>query len=340
MSERSEQMAAFLTRAGWGTAPRTLVAGDASNRRYERLDKGAGKTAILMDAPPDKGEDVRPFVRITRYLRDAGLSAPEILAQDSDSGFLLIEDLGDDLFARVMATDPTLEPPLYEAAVDILVHLHRADAPDLPRYDADVTGKLAALAYDWYQRGVTGSVDEQAKATFQAAFKACVLPLDAAQPVLIQRDYHAENLIWLPDRAGPRRVGLLDYQDAMLGHPAYDLMSLAQDARRDVPNDVADMMTRRYLEATGLDADAFETAYALLGVQRNMRILGVFARLSMAYGKPHYVDLIPRVWGHIQTNLTHPALASVKPLVDADLPAPAPLLLQRLKDQCATIPLH
>lgn len=340
MSERSEQTAAFLIRAGWGGAPRTLVAGDASNRRYERLENGAGKTAILMDAPPDKGEDIRPFVRITGFLRDAHLSAPEILAQDSDNGLLLLEDLGDDLFARVIASDPTLERPLYEAAVDVLVHLHRTDVPDLPRYDADRTAKLATLAYDWYQRGVAGSVDEQAKADFQAALRACVSPLDATPPVLIQRDYHAENVIWLPDRAGPRRVGLLDYQDAMLGHPAYDLMSLAQDARRDVPDDVADMMTRRYLEATGYDADAFKTAYALLGVQRNMRILGVFARLSMAYGKPHYVDLIPRVWGHIQTNLIHPALASVKPLIDADLPAPAPHLLQRLKDQCATIPLH
>ncbi|WP_299586105.1 phosphotransferase [uncultured Tateyamaria sp.] len=337
MPDRSDHIAQFLNTAGWGDAPRTLVAGDASNRRYERLSRG-GTTVILMDAPPDKGEDVRPFVTITEILRTAGLSAPEIIAQDTQHGFLLIEDLGDDLFARVMAADPTTQAPLYEAATDVLIHLHQAPAPDLPRYDAVTMTTLACLAFDWYQRGTTGDVNADDRARFADAFEAALTPLDATPPVLIQRDYHAENLIWLPDRTGPARVGLLDYQDAMLGHPAYDLVSIAQDARRDVTPDLSDMMTTRYVDATGTDADQFAHAYALLGVQRNMRILGVFARLSLSYGKPHYVDLIPRVWAHIQTNLAHPELAAIAPLIRDSLPAPTTDLLTRLKDQCATIP--
>lgn len=339
MSDRVAIADAFLKGAGWDNVPRTLVAGDASNRRYERLTRGKGDTAILMDAPPDKGEDVRPFVRITEYLRAQGLSAPEVFAQDQVNGFLLIEDLGDDLFARVMDKHPDLEQPLYDASVDVLVQLHRAPVPDLPRYDSKVTTPLAALAYDWYQRGAIGAVDQSARQRFEAAFREVMAPLDAMPHVLIQRDYHAENLLWLPDRNGAARVGLLDYQDAMLGHPAYDLVSIAHDARRDVSADMAQSMVNRYVRATGLDREAFLTAYALLGAQRNLRILGVFARLCLGAGKPHYVDLIPRVWDHVQTNLAHPALAAIKPLIDADLPAPTPALLQRLKDQCATIPL-
>ena len=339
MPDRSALIDTFLIQSGWGDLPRKLVAGDASNRRYERVQRGLNDTAILMDAPPDKGEDVRPFVAITDYLRAAGLSAPQVFARDEVNGFLLIEDLGDDLFARVMIDNPALEKPLYQASVDVLVHLHRTPAPKLPHYDATVMTERAALAYDWYQLGATGDVDMAAKNRFAATFHAALAPLDAASPVLIQRDYHAENLLWLPDRNGPARVGLLDYQDAMLGHPAYDLVSIAQDARRDVSASMEQIMVARYLAATGLDAESFEGSYALLGAQRNLRILGVFARLSLAYGKPHYVDLIPRVWNHIQTNLSHPALADVKPLIDTDFHKPSPSLLQKLKDQCATHPL-
>lgn len=340
MPDRSQRLATFLERSGWGGIARTLVAGDASNRRYERLTRNDGISVILMDAPPDKGEDVRPFIHITNILRDARLSAPQIFAQDETNGFLLIEDFGDDVFARVMEAKPECEAPLYEASVDVLVHLHSTHAPDLPAYDAQVMTPLAALSYDWYQRGATGAVNEVAKAAFHAAFHAALAPLGAANKVLIQRDYHAENLIWLPDRKRAARVGLLDYQDAMLGHPAYDLVSITQDARRDVSTAMEQMMVTRYLEATGSEPDSFMAAYALLGAQRNLRILGVFARLSLSYGKPHYVDLIPRVWGYIQTNLSHPALSDIKPLIDADLPAPTPAILQTLKDQCATIPLR
>ncbi|WP_299728452.1 phosphotransferase [uncultured Tateyamaria sp.] len=338
MSERGKTISAFLDEAGWGGVPRTLVAGDASNRRYERLQRSAQDSLILMDAPAEKGEDVRPFVEITNHLRRVGLSAPEIIAEDPVNGLLLIEDLGDDLFARVMTADSSLEQPLYQASVDVLLHLHRSQAPALPRYDADVMTDKAALAYDWYQRGTLGTVDAGTKTTFETAFHALLAPLDAMTPVLIQRDYHAENLIWLPERDGVKRVGLLDYQDAMLGHPAYDLVSIVQDARRDVSPKTADAMIQHYVDGSGVQSDAFMAAYALLGMQRNMRILGVFARLSMHFGKPLYVDLIPRVWGHIQTNLSHPSLSTIKPLIDTDLPEPTPALLQKLKDQCATIP--
>jgi len=337
MPDRLDHMTRFLDGAGWGDAPRTLVAGDASNRRYERLTRG-DTTVILMDAPPDKGEDIRPFVAITRVLRAANLSAPDIIAQDAEHGFLLIEDLGDALFARVMADDPASQAPLYEAATDVLVHLHAAPVPDLPRYDAPTMTGFACLAFDWYQRGTTGDTNTDDRHRFAQAFQAALAPLDDVEPVLIQRDYHAENLIWLPERTGAGRVGLLDYQDAMLGHPAYDLVSIAQDARRDVTTQLSNMMVGRYTRATGAQPDQFAHAFALLGIQRNMRILGVFARLSLSYGKPHYVDLIPRVWDHIQTNLAHPDLATLAPLIRDTLPAPTPALLQRLKDQCATIP--
>ncbi|WP_299686332.1 phosphotransferase [uncultured Tateyamaria sp.] len=336
---RADLAAAFLAATGWGAAHRVNIAGDASNRRYDRLRDADGGTAVLMDAPPAKGESVRPFVRITHALRDLGLSAPQVLAEDDDHGFLLLEDLGDDLFAKVVQAKPALEQPLYEAAVDLLVHLHTAPPPSLPPYDAATATPLAALAFDWYLPGATGTPDPGAKAAFDSACHAVLAPLDPALDVLIQRDYHAENLLWLPDRTGVARVGLLDYQDAMRGHRAYDLMSILQDARRDVPPALAVAMVRRYVTTTGADADAFGAAFACLGMQRNMRILGVFARLSMAYGKPHYVDLIPRVWGHLITALAHPALATVAPLITDHLPAPDPAVLASLKDKCGSVTL-
>jgi aminoglycoside/choline kinase family phosphotransferase len=334
MTDRLTASNEFLTRAGWQSAQRTTVAGDASNRRYDRLENSSGKTVILMDAPSDKGEDVRPFVRIAIHLRQLGLSAPEILAKDVENGFLLIEDLGDDLFARILQRDTSLERPLYTAAVDVLTHLHRATCPALKPYDADVMTDMAALAYVWYARNVS---DEKA-AVFRAMFHTLVAPLDDTPQVLIQRDYHAENLLWLPNRDGVARVGLLDFQDAMSGHAAYDLVSILQDARRDVSAEIEAEMKAHYVATNGLDADEFNRAYAILGLQRNLRILGVFARLCMRDGKAHYVDLIPRVWGHIQTNLAHPALSEIAAIVNADLPAPTPEIMEHLKSQCATIP--
>ncbi|WP_299700556.1 phosphotransferase [uncultured Tateyamaria sp.] len=336
MLDRAHLRTGFLDGLGWSRAESELVAGDASNRRYDRLTLN-GETRILMDAPPHKGEDVRPFVNITNYLRSVGLSAPQVYGEDTTQGFLLIEDLGDDLFARLITADKSREGPLYEAAIDVLLHLHRAAPPDLARYNARFMTDVACLSFDWYQRGAVGSVDLDARAAFDTAMYAALEPLDSEKPVLVQRDYHAENLIWLPERSGLKRVGLLDYQDAMLGHPAYDLVSVLQDARRDVSLDVQTKMVDRYIAESAVEPASFRDVYALLGLQRNLRILGVFARLCLARGKPHYIDLIPRVWGHIETGLSHPIAANIAPIVEAALPAPTPSILQSLKDQCQTI---
>lgn len=337
MQDRSGQVSYFLKAQGLDQADRQRIAGDASNRKYHRITAD-GRTIILMDAPPERDEDVRPFVRMADYLRSVGLSAPEILAVDESKGFLLLEDLGDDLFARLIEKDRSLEPKLYDAAIDVLVQLHAAAPLDLQPYDAPTMTAMSALAFDWYQRGAVGIVDLDAKEGFCQAMLAQLGPLDIEKRVVIQRDYHAENLIWLPDRSGAARVGLLDFQDAMLGHPAYDLVSVLQDARRDVSAQTAKTAYDRYLEATAFDRKNFARAYALLGLQRNLRILGVFARLSLVYGKPNYIDLIPQVWAHIETNLHNPCISHLKPCLET-LPPPTDDILQSLKNQCATLPL-
>ncbi|MBV0913494.1 aminoglycoside phosphotransferase family protein [Anianabacter salinae] len=337
MRNRAEVMAAFLDRAGWGAATRSLLAGDASNRRYERLRLG-DQRAVLMDAPAERGEDVRPFVAIARHLTACGLSAPQILAKDPQAGLLLLEDLGDDVFARVLERAPQDEPMLYRAAVDALLALHAAPLPGgVGAYDVALMTDKAALAYDWYLMGATGSVDTAALAAFRAETETVLAPMMRERQVLILRDYHAENLIWLPHRDGPARVGQLDFQDALIGHPAYDLVSLLKDARRDLAPDTEEAALAGMIARSGADPDSFRAAYAVLGAQRNLRILGVFARLSLHFGKPHYVDLIPRVWSHLVTSLDHPSLAALRDRVLSDLPAPNPAILQTLKAKCATI---
>ena len=288
-----------------------------------------------MDAPPTKGEDVRPFVQIARWLADKGFSAPTILVEDAQHGFLLIEDLGDALFARVLELEPPRETQLYQSAVDALVALHACPPPEVSTYDPATMADLACLAFDWYQKGTLGKTDLSARGTFHAALLADLTPLADDLNVLVLRDYHAENLIWLPEREGIARVGLLDFQDGQKGHRAYDLVSVLQDARRDVEQGLAADMFDRYLSATNLDPDPFRKAYALMGLQRNLRILGVFARLSLLYGKPHYVDLIPRVWSHLQRNLDHPELGQLGKLLSS-LPEPTDEHLELLKQKCAT----
>jgi len=329
---------AFLEAAGWAKAQRRNLTGDASNRRYERLTAPDGALAVLMDAPPEKGEDVRPFVHIAEFLLAQNLSAPRILAQETEHGFLLLEDLGDDLFARVVGAEPQREMGLYEAATDVLITLHDAKPPqDLAAYDAKIMAKMAAHAWRWYLRGSGADYEEQAR-NFETEFETVLAENVPDADVLIQRDYHAENLLWLPDREGVARVGLLDFQDAMTGHRAYDLVSLLQDARRDVSPNVESQMVARYIAKTGQDDTNFRAAYHLLGLQRNLRILGVFARLSLHFGKPNYIDLIPRVWAHIETNLTHPSAAAFRDIIHQQLPQPTPEILQKLRDQCGTVP--
>ena len=332
MTDRATLAESFLATTDWARAARAPLAGDASNRRYERLtDPETGQTAVLMDAPPEKGEDVRPFVTIDRFLRDQGLSAPEIYAEDAETGFLLLEDLGDALFAKVLAADPTPERQLYEAATHVLIALHEAAAPELPAYDPPLMANLAGLAFTKYRAGILGDDGGEAYRRFLPRFEDILRDTTGGKQVVILRDYHAENLLWLPERSGPARVGLLDFQDAMLGHPAYDLVSLLQDIRRDVPAGIEIAMTDLYISASGMDDHAFRTAYAVLGTQRNLRILGVFARLATDYGKPHYLDLIPAVWAHVKRDLDHPALAPVADLLLEALPAPTPEALDKLR---------
>lgn len=336
MTDRANLLTDFINTSGWSDAARITIAGDASNRRYERLTNTSGTTLILMDAPADKGEDVRPFIAITEHLREIGLSAPEIISRDLANGFLLIEDLGDDLFKKVIARDPSQEKPLYEASVDVLTALHAAPLPPLEPYNSATMTNFAARAYEWYLFGITGAQDTAAQAKFEQIMQTLLIPLDTAPQVLVQRDYHAENLLWLPTRKGAARVGLLDFQDAMSGHAAYDLVSILQDARRDVPPAIEAAMIDRYLAQNPQDEDAFRAAYAILGVQRNLRIVGAFAKLCIELGKPQYIDLIPRVWEFVERNLAHPALAPIADHIRETLPAPTNDLLATLKSKCAT----
>ena len=334
MSHRDTLIQTFIEGTAWKGATVAALAGDASNRRYLRLTHPEGGSAVLMDAPREKGEDTAPFIRIAEFLTAQGLSAPRILARDEAQGFLLLEDLGDDLFARVIPRDPSLEYSLYSAATDLLVQLHAAPPPEgLAAYDPPLMADLAALPFDWYAKAEPGL-----RRDFAQAMQSALEGLRGASDVLIQRDYHAENLLWLPGRKGAARVGLLDFQDAMLGHRAYDLVSLLQDARRDVPATIEEAMIDRYTDQSALDPAQFRADYNRLGAQRNLRIVGVFARLCIRDGKAHYVDLIPRVWGHLMRNLEDPALSDVATLVTQGLPAPDADFLKRLKDQCATHP--
>lgn len=334
MADRKSLSASFLAAHGWGDARRHFLAGDASDRSYERLTRGT-ESAVLMDAPPGKGDDPAQFVSIAAYLTSIGLSPPAILAQDLSLGFLLIEDLGDALFARVLDGDPSRETVLYRAATDVLVHLHAHPAPlGLPDFSAQNWATAAAFALDWYAFAATGTRPES------AAFITCLtdtLLRHADGPrVMILRDYHAENLLLLPGRHGVAAVGLLDFQLAQMGQPGYDLVSLVQDARRDVSPAVASDMLKHFATFTGRDLALFQTSCAVLGAQRALRILGVFARLCLVGGKPAYLRLMPRVWAQLQTNLAHPALADLRLICGRILPPPTDAVLKKIGEQCAT----
>jgi hypothetical protein len=333
MVDRSARAARFLAQAGWGAAERRHLAGDASDRRYERLRAGAA-TAVLMDNPPGGADDPAAFVAMARHLRGLGLSAPEVRVADTTDGFLLLEDLGDDLYARLLEADPAREAELYAAAVDALCHLQAAPMPEgLPDLTAADWAQAAGFALDWYAFAATGRKPSPDR--FVTVLEAAIRAHADGLRVLILRDFHAENLLWLPGRAGLARVGLLDFQLGQKGQPGYDLVSLLQDARRDVAAETEAAMIARFVTATGAAAQAFAAQYAVLGAQRALRILGIFARLCLVAGKPGYVALIPRVWGQLQRNLAHPALADLRAVCDELLPEPSPDILNRIKSQCS-----
>jgi len=332
---RALKAADFLAQAGWGQARGEPLAQDASARRYARLF-GQG-TAIFMDAPPGQADSVADFVRIDDHLLSLGLSAPKILAQDVAQGFLLVEDLGDGLYPATIAANPAQEVGLYEAATDVLVHVQsHPPAANLPDLLAQDWAESAGLVADWYAMAITGAA--QGRAEIAASLGQTLTLLADGPRVMILRDYHAENLLYLPERTGLARVGVLDFQLAQMGQPAYDLVSLLQDARRDVPPQIEAAMIARFATARGFDLVAFQASYAALGALRALRILGIFARLCLAEGKPKYLDLIPRVWAQLQANLSHPALSDLRTVCTRFLPAPDPSSLQKMRAQCKPSP--
>jgi N-acetylmuramate 1-kinase len=307
----------FLSNAGWSGATIVPLAGDASFRRYFRVIDGA-RRAVLMDAPPPH-EDPRPFIKVAEYLTGIGLRAPEILARDLDAGLLLIEDFGDERMRESIDADPTREAEIYHGVVDVLIALHRHEPADLPRHGLSNWIDEVGLFTQWYCPHIGIDVDE---AGFRAAWQAVLAPIDATSGWVTElRDYHAENIM-LTGEAGLRGFGLLDFQDARLGHPAYDLVSMLQDARRDVTPAIEAQMLRYFMDATGRDP-GFEDAYWAIAAQRNTRILGVFMRLWKRDNKPHYRTFQPRMWGLLERDLAHPTLAPVKTWFDTNVPAAA-----------------
>jgi N-acetylmuramate 1-kinase len=350
-AERLAALRAFLLRTGFGEAGRQYVQGDASTRGYERLTL-AGTSTILMNSPrrPDGppvrdgkpysaiahlAENVTPFVAMAQGLRERGLSAPEIFAADREGGFLVIEDLGREL---VVADDPPAPiETRYAVAVDLLADLHRERLPDvltiepgveykLPRYDLPALLIEAELLLDWYLPKLDARVTLAKREAYGALWRDALHPLLEAPPTWVLRDFHSPNLLWLPAREGVARIGLLDFQDAVLGPPAYDLASLLQDARVNVPETMEIALLSRYAGARRaddptFDAPSFARAYATLAAQRASKILGIFARLERRDGKPQYLRHMPRVWAYLQRSLAHPALAPLAAWYQVNVPA-------------------
>lgn len=302
--------AAFLAAHGWGKAEILPVAGDASFRRYFRAVEPT-RSAILMDAPPPH-EDPRPFLDMARWLTTNGFAAPEVHGEDLDHGLVLLQDFGDVRMRETVDAEPSRELALYGAAIDILVSLNTHESAPLAPYDRAVLHREADLLTEWYCPALGIEADQTA---YTAAWDAVFDHALVGPKVTVLRDYHAENLMLI----GPDTLGLLDFQDALAGHPAYDLVSLLQDARRDVSEDIEAKMLAHYKAAIRTDA-GFDAAYHVLGAQRNAKIVGIFTRLWQRDGKPRYPTLCPRVWRYLNRDLEHPALAPVKAWFDETIP--------------------
>jgi hypothetical protein len=306
----------FLASCGWGGAEILPLAGDASFRRYFRVVDGR-RSAVLMDAPPPH-EDPRPFIAVAEWLIGRGLSAPEILARDLDKGLLLLGDFGSARLRETLDTDPHRERELYELATDVLVHLHgHPPMPGLKPHGLDQWLEELKLFTEWYCPAVGADVD---LAGYDMAWRRVLerVDSDGLGPVTVLRDYHAENIMLVEGRDGVAHLGLLDFQDALAGHPAYDLASVLEDARRDVPPGTERAMIDRYIGATG-HGEAFEHAYWALAAQRNTRILGVFTRLWKRDNKPGYRRFQPRMWGLLERDLSQSGLEPVREWFDANI---------------------
>ena len=302
----------FLERAGWGGAAVEPLEGDASFRRYFRVRAG-GESALLMDAPPPH-EDPGPFLEVGAWLRGEGHRAPAIHAADRERGLVLIEDFGVDRMRDWLDANPHAEQRTYEHAIDALVRLHASPPGPFAPYDMEVYQREAGLFTEWFCSARGLDVDA---AGYAAAWDEVLRPMLPRQHpgVAVLRDYHAENIMLLEGGA----QGLIDFQDALVGHPAYDLVSLLQDARRDVSPELERAMLDRYMAAVDAGAE-FEADYARLGAQRNAKIVGIFARLWKRDGKPRYLGMIPRVWDALERDLRHAALAPAAEWFDANVP--------------------
>jgi tRNA threonylcarbamoyl adenosine modification protein YjeE len=349
-AERIAQIRAFLDETGFGAASRQRMQGDASTRIFERLTLD-GRTFVLMNAPrrPDGppvrdgkpysavahlAEDTIPYVAMARGLRDRNISAPEILHADLARGLIIMEDLGEE---RIVFGDPPAPiEARYEVAIDLLISLHRRRLPDtlpvaphldyrLPHYDTAAFLIEAELLLDWYLPRVGAPPSAAARDDFVALWRKALEPAIAAPPTWVLRDYHSPNLLWLPGRQDIAQTGVLDFQDALIGPAAYDVASIIQDARVDVPEPMEVALLSRYVRSRLKDDRNFDTAgfthlYATLAAQRATKILGIFARLDRRDGKPQYLRHIPRIWNYLQRALAHPALAALKDWYDVNVP--------------------
>ena len=309
----------FLAAHGYAAAERLPLAADASLRTYTRL-VGGPRPALLMDAPPP--EDVRPFAALARHFLAAGLSLPEIIAEDAEAGFLLLEDFGDATHAALLdaGTDPV---PLYTEAAEALAALHAAPVPPgLPAWDAAAMARAAAATFlDWWWPAAFGQAPSDAvRQELDAALHAMLSPFAGATG-FVHRDYFPANLMRLDQRTGPRRTGILDFQDGALGHPAYDLISLVEDARRDVEAATRRAAVAAYLAARpGLDRGSFLGAMAACGAQRHLRVAALWVRLERRDGKPGYLKHGPRCWALLARSLSQPACAPLRDFLDAHVP--------------------
>jgi aminoglycoside/choline kinase family phosphotransferase len=315
--KRPDTAPEFLEESGWGDGEVLPLAGDASFRRYFRV-VAPGRTAVLMHAPPDQ-ENSQPFVDVAEHLNRLGFAAPKVMASDLEKGLILLEDFGDARMREVVDAAPESEARIYRDAVNLLAVLHRSPAGDLAPYTLEEYIREARLFTEWYAPALDLSVDVD---RFDEAWTKVLQPvLDLDAPVTVLRDYHAENLMLLEGRHGIGALGLLDFQDALAGHEAYDLVSLLQDARRDVNRDLETKMLAHYRSTNpDVSGEAFDAAYAILGAQRNAKILGIFTRLWKRDGKSRYLSYQARVWRYLERDLRHPALAPVAAWFSANVP--------------------
>lgn len=323
MPDRALLFDAFLAAQGWGAAKRAALPGDASFRRYHRLSMD-GRSALLMDAPPER-ENVRPYVTIARLLKRLGLSAPEILAEDAANGLLLIEDFGDDTYTALLKRGHD-EHTLYGLAVDALTGLQRrftpADGKGVPPYDDQRLLAEASLLTDWFLPAAAGKPTTEAlRGEYLSIWHELFAAARVVPDTLVLRDFHIDNLMLLKGRADAASCGVLDFQDAVIGPVSYDLVSLLEDARRDIAPGLAARMYARYLDAfPKMNRAAFAASYAILGAQRSAKIIGIFTRLCVRDGKSAYLKHIPRAWRWLEGDLKNPALAPMRDWIDRNVP--------------------